>query len=160
MGALEDACKVRKFQPGRLEKLDRAGLLGGSSLSLDGDDNDDDDMGEDLDVDDITASNRGRGVVITRAGGMDPAIMTALRVLVSSDTEWEASGQAVGNFVTENSGGKENERLARIVAQKAIQLELDSKPTTLEEDEELLKKMMDGSELSTSAEQLAVQFRM
>ena len=122
--ALEKACG-RTFQPGRLQKLENAGLLGGTSL---GKDDDDDNIEEGV-------ANRGRGVVVTRAGGIDPAIITALRALISTAEEWEAAGEAVGNFVTENSGGKENERIARLVAQKAIELELESKGTTLEEDE-------------------------
>jgi len=136
----------RKFLPGRLDKLDRAGLLGGTSLSLDDDENDFEEG----------VANRGRGVVITRAGGIDPAIMAALRVLVSSEEEWQSAGEAVGNLVTENSGGKENERLARFAAQKALELELEGKETTLEEDEELMKKMVTWSD----AEMLAVQFRI
>ena len=148
--ALETTCG-RKFQPGRLEKLDRAGLLGGTSLSLDDDD---------LETYQEGTSNRGRGVVITRAGGIDPAIITALRVLVSSNDEWNAAGEAVGNFVTENSGGKENERLARLVAQRAVELELESKATTIEEDETLLQKMYDDMSQSTNADRLAIQFRI
>ena len=55
--------------------------------------------------------------------------------------KWEAVGEAVaGNLVTENSGGKENERTARVVAQKALELELESKPTSLEQDEETWSK--------------------
>jgi hypothetical protein len=149
--ALEVACG-REFQPGRLEKLDRAGLLGGSSLSVVSD--------NELELYQEGSSNRGRGVVITRAGGIDPAIMTALRVLVSSNDEWSECGEAVGNFVTENAGGKENERLARLAAQKALELELDSKDTTLDEDEELLKKMYDNKAGWSNDDRLAVQFRI
>merc|ERR1712070_168317 len=36
IGALEEACG-RTFQPGRLQKLERAGLLGGTSLAAEGD---------------------------------------------------------------------------------------------------------------------------
>ncbi len=150
--ALEDACG-RKFQPGRLEKLDRAGLLGGTSLSVDDDD-------DEIEIYQEGSANRGRGVVITRSGGIDPAIMTALRVLVSSEKEWNAAGEAVGNFVTENSGGKENERLARLVAQKALELELEAKETTLEDDQQLLNKMYNDSTGWSSADILAVQFRI
>ena len=149
--ALEEACG-RTIQPGRLEKLDRAGLLGGSSLSVGNDDEDDD-----------LSGNRGRGVVISRAAGIDPAIMTALRVLMSSDEEWEASGEAVGNFVTENSGGTKNEKIAIRAAKRALEVELESKESTLEDDEALLERMNSSgngsTELSTS-EQLAVQFRI
>ena len=146
--AIEEACG-RTIQPGRLEKLDRAGLLGGTSLSVNED--------ADNEMYDEGSSNRGRGVVISRATGIDPAIMTALRVLISSNEEWSASGEAVGNFVTENSGGKENERVARLAAQKALELELTSKETTLEQDRELLSKMSNDW---TDADRLAVQFRI
>ncbi len=150
IASLEQACG-RKFQPGRLQKLERAGLLGGTSLGKDEDD-------DDSTIIEEGALNRGRGVVVSRAGGIDPAILTALRVLVSSEEEWTAAGEAVGNLVTENSGGKENERLARVAAQKALELELESKPTSLEEDEESWKKR-DSLGLN-SKEILALQFRI
>lgn len=154
IGALEEACG-RTFQPGRLQKLERAGLLGGKSLgNKDTVDNENDDQ----DAFEEGVANRGRGVVVTRAAGIDPAILTALRVLVSSKEEWEAVGEAVGNLVTENSGGKENERLARVAAQKALELELESKPTSLEQDEETWSKK-DSLGLS-SKDLLALQFRI
>jgi len=81
-----------------------------------------------------------------------------LRVLVSSEEEWVAVGEAVGNLVLENSGGQENERLARIAAQKALEIELASKPTTLEEDEETWKNR-DSLGLN-SKDSLALQFRI
>jgi hypothetical protein len=43
------------------------------------------------------------------------------------------------NLVTVNLGGKENERLALVAAEKALELELLAEPTTLEEDQELWK---------------------
>jgi hypothetical protein len=147
IGALEESCG-RTFQPGRLEKLERAGLLGGEPLGKEGDE---DSLEEGI-------ANRGRGVVITRAAGIDPAILTALRVLVSTNEEWDAVGQAVGNMVTEYSGGKENERIARNVAKKALELELMSKATTLEQDEQTWK-IRDSLGLSAQ-ETLALQFRM
>ena len=146
IAALEEACG-RKFQAGRLQKLERAGLLGGTALKAD-----DDDAFEE------GVLNRERGVVVSRAVGIDPAIMTALRVLVSSEEEWNAVGEAVGNLVTENSGGKENERLARIAASKALELELELKATTLEEDEESWNKR-DTLGLN-SKEILALEFRI
>lgn len=147
IAALEEACG-RKFQSGRLQKLERAGLLGGTSLGS----SDDDDLFEE------GVANRGRGVVVTRTSGIDPAIITALRVLVSSEKEWNEAGEAVGNFVTEYSGGRENERLARVAAQKALEIELESKPTTLDQDEESLKNR---SLLGLAdRELLALQFRI
>jgi len=144
IGALEIACG-RTFQPGRLGKLERAGLLGSDLVA---DDDEEDGF-------DGAAKNKSGGVVITRTSGIDPAILTALRVLVSTDEEWDASGQAVGNFVLEDSGGVENERVVRVVAQKAIELELEGKETTLEEDEVLLEGKGCGGEM-----RLAVCFRM
>lgn len=148
--ALEEACG-RTFQPGRLEKLDRAGLLGGTSLVVD-----EDSEG----VYDEGSANRGRGVVISRAGGIDPAIMTALRALVSTNEEWLSAGEAVGNFVTENSGGTENERVARLATQRALKLELEYKDTTLQEDQDLFEKMCNDSAGWENADRLAVQFRI
>lgn len=60
ISAMEQACR-RKFQPGRLQKLDRAGLLGG--LSLGSEEADDYEFVEGV-------ANRGRGVVLTRAAGL------------------------------------------------------------------------------------------
>jgi len=143
INALEIACG-RTFRPGRLGKLERAGLLGSDIVPNDAEDDDFDG----------SAKNRSGGVVITRSGGIDPAILTALRVLVSTDDEWDASGQAVGNFVLDDSGGADNEAVVRVVAQKALELELESKETTLEEDEVLLEKGLVGSK------RLAVCFRI
>jgi len=143
ISALETACG-RKFLPGRLEKLERAGLLGSSIIADDADENGFDE----------SKGNLKGGVVITRSAGIDPAILTALRVLVSTDQEWDASGEAVGNFVTENSGGVDNERAVRVVAQKALELELESKKTTIEEDEALLEKRLNETS------DIAVRFRI
>jgi len=144
---LEKACG-RKFGADRLLKLDKAGLLG---LSLDITGSDDSD-----------AANRGGGVVVSRTSGIDPAVLQALRALVSSNEEWFDSGKAIGNFAAENSGGLENERAARLAARTAMELELAQKPTSLEEDEKLLKQMMSSgkSNISTIEDRLAVQFRI
>ena len=40
------------------------------------------------------------------------------------------SGQAVSNIILDNSGGDDNERAVRIVAQKALELELEYKEST------------------------------
>jgi hypothetical protein len=147
---LERACG-RTFAPGRLEKLDRAGLLGGGPVSKKRDD-------------DEAANNdsaAGAGVVLTRSAGLDPAALQALRTLVSTDQEWDNRGQAVGNFAVKV--GTDNEQCARLVAAKAIEMELASKPTTLEEDQELLKRMdaMESLDTVDDAEvKLALQFRI
>jgi Rubisco LSMT substrate-binding len=156
ISALELACG-RQFAPGRLAKLDEAGLLGGggaitSSISA-----------KDTNIDDSETVTNGRGgVVLTNVLGIDPAVMQALRVLVSTDDEWEARGEAIGNFSIENSGGVENERCARLAAKTAVEMELSSKPTTVQDDMELLKRIDTLKRLdSTSREEnLAIQFRI
>ena len=145
IAALEEATG-RTFEAGRLQKLDRAGLLGGSST-----------MSSALDSDEVV--NTGGGVVVTRATGVDPAILQALRALVSNEAEWEAAGEAIGNFV--EPVGPENERLARLAAKTALELELAAKPTTIEEDEVLLKKMDQVKSMDSGTEdKLAVMFRI
>uniref|UniRef100_A0A7S4MXS8 Rubisco LSMT substrate-binding domain-containing protein n=1 Tax=Odontella aurita TaxID=265563 RepID=A0A7S4MXS8_9STRA len=153
VAALERATG-RTIMPGRLEKLERAGLLGrdrnaAAAAANDGDDDDDDN------------ANAAGGVVITRTAGLDPAVLQALRALMSTDDEWNDAGESVGNFAAEESGGPANERAAMIAARTAMESELSHKPTTRGQDEELLKKM----EMSASAnvggaeERLAVAFR-
>lgn len=156
IAAIEQACE-RTIAPGRLQKLDRAGLLGSTF--------DRDSVGEGVDAgntDDV--ANAAGGVVVTRAGGIDPAVIQALRALISSDEEWTDAGEAVGNFATENSGGIQNERLARLAAKTAMRMELDSKPTTAAEDEKLLKQMRAGSSSASldysEDDELAVMFRL
>lgn len=149
--ALEIACG-RKFAPGRLQKLDRAGLLGADAPSKD-DGSDDSSKDE--------PANVGGGVVLSRIVGIDPAVLQALRALVSTDQEWDAAAGAIGNFAEENSGGSENERCARLAAKTAIEMELASKATTIEQDDDLLKKMKNIKSLDTSSEEkLAIQFRI
>ena len=144
--ALEEACG-RPFAAGRLAKLEKAGLLG----FIDGNSSEDDDD---------SAANRGGGVVVSRAVGIDPSIMQALRALVATDKEWEDAGEAIGNFAVENSGGPQTERLARLAARTALEIELASKPTTIKDDRELLKRMDSQLIASTYEEKLAVQFRI
>ena len=147
IGALEEACGA-PFAPGRLGKLDRAGLLGKAT-----------DAPLEEQTDDGEASGNPRlGVVLTRGSGVDPAFIQALRALVSTDEEWEAAGEAVGNFAAEV--GSENERKARLAARTAVEMELASKPTTLEEDRELLKRISSMKSGMETEERLAVQFRI
>ncbi len=77
------------------------------------------------------------GVILSRATGIDPAIQQALRALVSTDEEWENAGRSIGSFATQVS--PQNERLARIATTVAIQMELKRKPTTLDQDIDMLK---------------------
>jgi hypothetical protein len=150
IAALEQACG-RTFESGRLQKLERAGLLGSVM-----------DPGETEDDSLDGAANPIGGVVVTRVGGVDPAVMQALRALVSSRAEWVAAGKAIGNFATENSGGVENERLARLAARTALRLELESKLTTIEEDERLLEQIQStkSAECLGVEERLAILFRI
>jgi hypothetical protein len=86
--------------------------------------------------------------------------MQALRALVASDEEWDNAGEAIGNFAADGSGGPQTERLARLAARTALEMELASKPTTIEEDKELLKRM-DSKAMDVSVEEkMAVLFRI
>lgn len=101
------------------------------------------------------------GVVVTRATGVDPAALQALRGLLSTDEEWNDAGQAVGNFC--EPVNDVNESCARLAARMALQAELDNKATTLQQDEELLRRMEAGKSKSidaSSQEELAVMFRI
>jgi hypothetical protein len=147
IAALEDACGG-PFAQGRLGKLDRAGLLGKAA-----------DASLEVKDDDLESSGNPRGgVVLTRTVGIDPAVIQALRALVSTEEEWEASGEAVGNFAAEVS--TENEQKSRLAARTAMEMELAAKPTTLEEDKELLKRMGASKSGMETEERLAVQFRI
>jgi len=145
ISALEEACG-RKIGPGRLEKLDRAGLLGReSNIQLNESLNDE-------------VGNQIGGVVLTRATGIDPAAVQALRALISSDEEWSNAGEAIGNFAELVS--PDNERAAKLAIKKAMQLELDSKSTSIEEDQNLINLMSRKSGVVGVEEMLAVQFRL
>ncbi|KAL7543157.1 hypothetical protein ACHAXR_013256 [Thalassiosira sp. AJA248-18] len=143
IGSLEEACG-RKVGPGRLEKLDRAGLLG-RVTNLDSSPTN------------TEAANDIGGVVLTRASGIDPAVIQALRALMSSDDEWEESGEAIGNFAVEVSS--ENERAARTAVRKAMEMELESKATTMEEDKNLLNLYQAKGGVDAE-EALSVKFRL
>ena len=152
---LEKACGGTPFAAGRLQKLDRAGLLGISlaDLVVGGDEEPTTEEGV------LSEGNPRGGVVLSRAIGLDPAILSALRVLVSSDQEWEDSGEAVGNFAAEVS--PENEQKARLAARTAIEIELSSKLTTLEEDRELLKRLRSSNNgRQEPEEEMAIMFRI
>lgn len=145
IGAIEVACG-RKVGPGRLEKLDRAGLLGRESNILLND------------SPDSEAGNEIGGVVLTRATGIDPAVIQAMRALVSTNEEWDNSGEAIGNFATQVS--PENERAARLAVKRAMELELESKRTSIGEDEKLIQTMNGKSGGVDVEEFLAVLFRL
>lgn len=154
IAALEEACGGTPFAPGRLQKLDRAGLLGKGlgDLAVDGVD--------EFTVEGVTSEGNPRGgVVLSRAIGLDPAVLQALRALVSSDQEWEDAGEAIGNFAAEVS--PDNERKAQLAARTGIELELASKATTLEEDRELLKRLRSSNNrLQEPEEEMAIMFRI
>jgi hypothetical protein len=145
-----EAASGRSFVPGRLAQLDRAGLLGrADDGAADGSGDEDD--------------GSGGGVVVTRAGGIDPAVMQALRALVSTGDEWDRAGGAIGSFGSEGSGGPDNERCARRAARAALEAELTSKPTTLDEDVALLRRLdatPNSLDLGSPEEKLAIQFRI
>ena len=144
--AMEEATG-RSVSGGRLEKLNKAGLLG--SVISEKDTDDDDDGG----------NNPWGGVVLTRTGGIDPAVLSALRALFSTDEEWAAAGEAVGNFAESVSAA--NEQAALLAAKTAIQLELEGKATTLQEDLDQIKRVDQGLDKMTDAEELmAIRFRV
>jgi hypothetical protein len=106
-----------------------------------------------------SAGNPRGGVVLSRAVGIDPAVIQALRALVSSDEEFEEAGFSVGNFAAEVN--PENERKARIAARTAIEMELASKSTTLEMDREMLKRVTSSKTgLQEPEELMAIIFRI
>jgi hypothetical protein len=105
--------------------------------------------------DSYNLANPKGGVVVTRAAGIDPAVMQALRALVSTEEEWMAAGEAIGNFSEEMS--PENERRANLAARKAMELELESKPTTLQQDMEIWKRTKSSLDRE---EELALSFRI
>jgi hypothetical protein len=146
----------RPVAAGQLEKLNRAGLLG---QNADNSVNEDDDYDNYDDDNDDRSNNPWGGVVITRFGGIDPAVLSALRALFSTDAEWEAAGEAVGNFA--QSVSVENEKAALLAAKTAMQLELQSKPTTLQEDLDHIKRVEQGLDKLIDAEELlAIRFRV
>ena len=71
--------------------------------------------------------------------------------------EWDEAGEAIGNFATEVSAS--NERAARTAVRRAMEMELESKATTIAEDENLLKLFSEGKGVETE-EVLAVMFRL
>lgn len=144
IAALEKACGGVEFPPGRLQKLNKAGLLGNPM-----------EITERISDENELASNPDGGVVLSRAVGVDPAVIQALRALVSTDEEWEQSGSSVGNFAAEVN--PENESKARIAARTAIEMELSSKPTTIEMDR---TKLSSKSELLEPDERMAIMFRI
>jgi len=158
IAALEAACGA-PFPPGRLQKLDRAGLLGRSkedaaaaaSLKSQGD--------EDSKEDGTSEGNPRGGVVLSRTVGIDPAVIQALRALVSTDQEWQDVGESIGNFAAEVN--LENEKRARLAARTAIEMELAAKPTTLQEDRELLKRLSSSkSGMQEEEERIGLLFRI
>jgi len=172
--AMEQA-SGRTVEAGRLEKLARAGLLGSSIVSTDDEDdnhnvNSSSSSKNSSGADKDTISNPLGGVVITRTQGIDPAIRSALRALFSTPTEWEAAGQAVGNFALAVS--PENEQAVQVAAKCALEWELQTKPTTLRQDREQLERLTNSGsggggkqksledKLMEKDELLALQFRV
>ena len=109
------------------------------------------------------------GIVVTRQFGLDPAVLQALRALVSTEAEWMDAGHAgVARFAEYVSA--DNERAARLVAQTALEMELQSKATTLQQDQELLQVMLASKKKGSSSsmvdavanpqELLALRFRI
>ena len=143
IGQLEEAVGDGEIgRGGRLEKVERAGLLGG----------------------DEKERTQG-GVVLGSARGMDLAVIQGLRCLLSNDSEWKASGESVGGFAEQVSEG--NERKVRMCLKCVLEGELAKFKTTLEEDEALLESLGGGfdkskqsSKNTNSRKRMAAKFRM
>ena len=160
ISALEE--EVGQFAPGRLQKLDRAGLLGKSVADLAAtpasttSTDDDDSPSEDGTT---SEGNPRGGVVLSRALGIDPAVIQALRALASTEQEWKDSGESIGNFAAQIN--PENERKARLAARTALEMEMAAKLTTLEEDRELLKRFDSSkSGVQDEMERIGLIFRI
>jgi hypothetical protein len=135
-------------------RLERAGLLGGTEIITQ-----DEDTTEIPSKRSDAVANRAGGVVLARVTGIDPAVLQALRALVSTDEEWADAGEAIGTFCEKYS--EENETCAKAAARKAIEIELKSKPTTIDQDVALLKQQKSTRGLDMSREDLlAILFRI
>ena len=139
--------------------MERAGLLGRADNDKDADDDEtipDDNKN--------TAVSSGRGVVVSRVAGIDPAALQALRALLSTNAEWEdQAGQSIGALAAAGSGGPDLEDCVRKAARSVLQRELETKPTTLDQDRSLLRQLEDrrGRALDADPEErLALQFRI
>ncbi|KAL7569232.1 hypothetical protein ACA910_016786 [Epithemia clementina (nom. ined.)] len=156
--AMEEATG-RQVSSGRLQKLNRAGLLGSSGQQESDDATTEDSMDDGGGGGDLY--NPLGGVVVNRVDGIDPAVVQALRALFSTDQEWDAAGQAVGNFASSVSSG--NDRAVLLAAKTALECELKSKPTTLQQDLDLLKQieteLRENKSTRTNQEILAIRFR-
>jgi Rubisco LSMT substrate-binding len=109
-------------------------------------------------------------VVVTRGQGVDPSALQLLRALLATENEWIAAGRSVGPF--QKVVNSDNEKCVQKVVAAVLTRELQSKPTTLEQDEQLLlslllattttqKRMKMVEPSPASAEQrLAIRFRI
>lgn len=151
--AMEQAAG-RAVAAGRLQALERAGLLGFAGA----DTANKDDATQNLF--DENAANADGGVVVTRTAGLDPAVWQALRALFCSDAEWQAAGQSVGSFAA-TAPSATTEAAVQAAARCALQWELERKETTLEQDTALWQRMNKSKAVDVStAEILALQFRI
>jgi Rubisco LSMT substrate-binding len=120
----------------------------GNGTVMTGDDDDDDD-------DDDDGGGVDGVVVVARGQGVDPSALQLLRALLATEDEWIAAGRSVGPFQKVVNG--ENEKCVQKVVAAVLTRELQSKPTTLEQDEQLLLL----SQPQEPAEQrLAIRFRI
>jgi len=150
-----EAAAGRSVAAGRLQALERAGLLGYANTNDNGSDSDDKKQAFDE-----NAANADGGVVVTRAVGLDPAVWQALRALFCTDAEWQAAGQAVGSFA-ESSPSTATEKAVREAAKCALEWELARKATTLEQDVALQQRQANSKAVDAStAETLALAFRI
>ena len=146
-----EAAAGRTVAAGRLQALERAGLLGytgGGSET------------EAKQAFDENAANADGGVVVSRMAGLDPAVWQALRALFCTDAEWTACGESVGSFAI-SSPSTATETAVRQAATCALEWELNRKATTLEQDVALQQRQSNSKAVDAStAEALALAFRI
>jgi Rubisco LSMT substrate-binding len=146
LAVLEAKCG-RTVPPGRLAQLATAIQYQLSSSSSSVDTTDDDDLTM------TTASTPAGYVVLTRAKGLDPSALQLIRALFATEDEWNAAGKSIAKF--QNVVNRSNEACVQTVVKTMLTMELESKPTTIEQDEQLLLSTTQAREL-----RLAIRFRM
>jgi hypothetical protein len=82
---------------------------------------------------------------VSRAAGVDPAVIQALKALVSTDQEWQEAGESIGKFAAKVN--PENELKAGSATRTVLEIELASKSTTLEEGQEVLKQLISSKKM-------------
>jgi Rubisco LSMT substrate-binding len=131
----------RTVPPGRLAALAPALQAQRQQQQAVVDDEDKEDNGTVMTGDDDDSGGGvGSVVVVTRGQGVDPSALQLLRALLATEDEWIAAGQSVGPF--QKVVNSDNENCVQKVVAAVLARELQSKPTTLEQDEQLLLSLL------------------